>query len=153
MGFSADSLDRLLKVADPIERPVVGALCFVAKETESDGMGGMIVKPLPTIFTWNGEGFYFEQNYQNDQLVNVDATGSAFILIHRTVFEKVHEKYGENWYSHVTLPPNNNSLGEDISFCLKLKELSIPIFVDTGIKTTHLKNIWLDEKIFNQTNT
>jgi hypothetical protein len=40
MGFPAETLELLLAAADPIERPIVGALCFSQQEIESDGMGG-----------------------------------------------------------------------------------------------------------------
>ena len=39
MGFSPDTVDRLLEAADPVERPVVGGLCFSLRETDPDGFG------------------------------------------------------------------------------------------------------------------
>ena len=40
MGFEPDSVDRLIASADPVERPVMGGLCFAQREDESDGVGG-----------------------------------------------------------------------------------------------------------------
>ena len=40
MGFAADTVDRLMAAADPVERPVVGALAFTWREDAQDGMGG-----------------------------------------------------------------------------------------------------------------
>jgi hypothetical protein len=45
MGFAADTVERLLAAADPVERPVVGGLAFTQKEEESDGMGGWRRRP------------------------------------------------------------------------------------------------------------
>src|SRR5688572_13510720 len=39
MGFEPDAIHRLLAVADPDNRPVVGALCFAMMEAAYDGMG------------------------------------------------------------------------------------------------------------------
>jgi hypothetical protein len=36
-------------------------------------------------------------------------------------------------------------IGEDLSFCLRAGALKIPIFVHTGVPTTHFKHFWLSE--------
>src|SRR5258708_3620547 len=56
MGFPPDTVDRLLEVADPVTRPVVGALCFAYKEVTSDGLGGHRAVPRPTVYDWVTEG-------------------------------------------------------------------------------------------------
>ena len=35
MGFAPDTINRLLEAADPVERPVVGGLCFTQREEET----------------------------------------------------------------------------------------------------------------------
>lgn len=68
MGWEADAFDRLLEVADPEERPIVGGLCFMNKETGADGLGGYLIEPAPTIFDWfdNGEqqGYTVRRDYE-----------------------------------------------------------------------------------------
>ena len=49
MGFKPDTVAHLLAVADPVERPVVGALAFSLREAGSDGYGGMVTFASPTI--------------------------------------------------------------------------------------------------------
>lgn len=151
MGFMPDSIDRLLDAADPVERPVVGGLAFMMREVGPDGMAGMQVQPMPTLFQWADvqgvTGFQVMQDYPRDQLVKVAATGSAFVLIHRSAFERVAEQYGRSWYSPVFNESANMWISEDLSFCTRLGALDIPVHVHTGVKTTHLKPLWLDERI------
>lgn len=150
MGFAADSLARLLASADPVERPIVGGLCFAWQEYASDGMGGWRAKPLPTLYRWvkdaEREGFAAWLDYPRDELLRVSATGSAFILVHRDALMKIGEAYGANWYTRVVNPTSQQLLGEDLSFCMKAGICGLPIYVDTRVKTTHQKTIWVAEE-------
>lgn len=150
MGFAADSLDRLLMVADATERPIVGGLCFAARQYAHDGLNGYWTRPQPTIYTWldnpdGGSGFTIVPLYPVNALMAVAATGSAFILIHRTVFEKIAEEFGPTWYER-TPAPNGELLGEDISFCVRALAVGIPVHVHTGVRTSHYKGQWVQEK-------
>jgi len=149
MGFDPDTIDRLLDAADPVERPVIGALCFANREVQNDGMGGRIALAAPVILDWkhiDGEaGFDTRWNYPQNAVTRCDGTGSACVLIHRSVFERIAETYGPNWYSRARNPSTNQMISEDLSFCARLMALSIPVFVHTGVKTTHAKRVWLSE--------
>jgi glycosyltransferase involved in cell wall biosynthesis len=150
MGFPPDTVDRLLEAADPVERPVVGALCFAQEEHTDDGLGGFRCRAIPTIYDWvnTGEqmGFGVRWQYPLDTLTRVGATGSACVLIHRSVFEKIAERYGLAWYDRVPNTTTGQVLGEDFSFCLRAGTLQIPVHVHTGVKATHLKHLWLAEE-------
>ena len=37
-------------------------------------------------------------------------------------------------------------IGEDLSFCASRGALGIPVYVHTGVQTTHLKRVWLAEE-------
>lgn len=154
MGFAPDSVDRLLDVAHHKDRPVVGGLCFMMREVGIDGMGGMIVQPRPTIFAWtkvsDAEGFHAVDDYPRDQLVPVAGTGSAFLLIHRSALERIRDEFGPTWYSQTVNPSTGMLLSEDLSFCVRLGALDIPVHVHTGVKTTHLKQAWVDERLFDR---
>ena len=41
-------------------------------------------------------------------------------------------------------------VGEDVTFCMRAGLLGFPIHVDTSLKTNHLKQLWVDERIFDQ---
>lgn len=149
MGFTADTVDRLVAAADPVDRPIVGGLCFAQHEYATDGLGGFRTRPRPTLYRWanlDGQsGLAVWEDYPRDELVEVSATGSACILIHRTVLEKIASTYGPVWYSRVQNPDTGQLLAEDLSFCMRALELGFRVHVDTRVKTSHLKPIWLAE--------
>ncbi len=154
MGFQPDALEELLKVADPAKAPVVGALCFGLRKESSDDRGGWRSTPFPTIYDWRtaeGEsrpGFMARYGYTQNAVLQCAATGAAFLLIHRSVLETVRAAVGDSWFDRVKMYPDDEALGEDISFCARLGQLSIPLFVHTGVSTNHLKPIWVDEKFY-----
>ena len=151
MGFVPDTLDRLLAVADPVTAPAVGALCFANRETHTDGYGGYRCSATPTLYTWGESddgksGFVPMWDYPRDQVVEVAATGSACIVIHRSIMEAVRDKFGATWYQRLTNPTTGQLIGEDMSFCWRVREAGSRVLVDTSVKTTHLKPVWLQEQ-------
>lgn len=156
MGFAPDTLNRLVAAADPVARPVVGALCFINSEVRSDGMGGVVTVPKPSVFFWGttpdhvdgtngGTGFLPMIQYPADTVVECSGTGAACILVHRSVFEAIHAKWGHNYYGLIANPEGGQAFSEDFSFCIRCAEFGIPVHVHTGIKTTHMKTIFLQE--------
>lgn len=151
MGFEPDVIDRLLEVADT-ETPIVGALAFAQKETQQDGFGGYRCKPRVTLLDWidhpsGGKRMTGRAWYAPNMVTQVAATGSACILIHRSVFERIKDEHGETWYNRIK-GDDGLPLGEDISFCVRASALGYPILVHTGVRTTHFKNLWLAEQDF-----
>ena len=149
MGFQPDAVYSLLDVADPTERPVVGALCFALRETHYDGFGGCRVMPAPTLYSVarNPEGhmgFAVRWTYPENTLVQVAGTGAAFLLIHRSVLEKLRADHGDHWFDQVRYQ-DGRLLSEDLSFCYRLGSAGVPVFVHTGVKTTHHKQVWIGE--------
>lgn len=147
MGFRPDSLDLLVAAAHPEDRAVVGGLCFALKQVQPDGYSGFVVKPLPTLFGLARDkegniGFLNRSVYPENSLVQVAGTGSAFILIHRSVLEQIRVKHSDNWYTPVAYE-NGQQISEDLSFCWKVGELNRSVFVHTGVKTTHHKELWV----------
>lgn len=159
MGFPADAVERMMRIADPIERPIIGGLCFIEQLYENDFTGGLITSLAPTIYDWvfmpNGDGYKLQPrvDYQRNAITRVAATGTGFLLTHRSVFEKISDwcvKGGAPaniWYERIPGPTGTPS-GEDISFCMRANQLDIPIYVDAGLKITHQKTVWLREKDF-----
>jgi GT2 family glycosyltransferase len=148
MGFHPDTLDRLLN-NDPHlnekDRPIVGALCFSWRPEEPDGMGGYRCRPIPTIFGWDGTGFRAVEQYPFNSVIKVAGTGAACLLIHRSVMETLREKYGDDWWTPVRYP-DGDFLSEDLSFCYRAGEVGFPLYVDTSVKTSHAKTIWVSEE-------
>lgn len=150
MGFEPDSLEKLLAVADPQTRPMIGGLCFSMVETGLDGFGGYETKPSATIFDWydnrTPRGFVPRPWYEPNALVKCDGTGSAFLLIHRSVIEKIHVEYGPHWYDQAQ--GDEGLASEDLSFCMRAKTVGVPLYIHTGVRTTHMKTVWLSERQF-----
>lgn len=150
MGFMPDTVDRLLEAADPVERPVMGGLCFANREVDNDGMGGRRAIAAPVIMHWSQDGdekgFDTRWDYPRDSVIRCDGVGAACVLVHRSVFERVQQQYGDHWYSRVRNPSTGELMAEDLSFCARVAALDIPIHVHTGVKTTHAKRIWLTEE-------
>lgn len=152
MGFAPDIVDELLATAHPVQRPIVGALCFAQRELTPDGMGGHRCQAAPTIYDWvsagDRAGFMGRADYPINSVVRCAGTGSAAVLIHRSVFERVQDANGPVWYDRVLNQSMNQLVSEDLSFCMRAGALDIPVHVDTGVRTTHLKQVWLSEQDF-----
>lgn len=154
MGFEPDAVEKLLKVADPAERPVVGGLCFGLRKEESDGLSGWRSVPFPTIYDWRTAdgaprpGFMARYGYSPETVTQCAATGAAFLLIHRSALEAIRAELGDVWFERAKMYPDDEPMGEDISFCSRLGLLGIPLFVHTGVRTSHLKPLWVTEEYY-----
>lgn len=149
MGFQADALERLLVAADPVDRPVVGGLCFALKHLGADGMGGQRVLPVPTLYMFakndqQGVGFANRFIYPPETLVQVAGTGAAFLLIHRSILAEIRDLFGDHWFDFVQYG-DGAQVSEDLSFCWRVAQINRRIYVHTGVKISHHKQIWLSE--------
>jgi len=144
MVFSPDTLDKLLEVADKDKRPIVGALAF-------GGGKGML---FPTMYRLcdpkenNGSPVDFVREWEPGSVVQVDGTGAACLLMHRSVLQAVGERYPEPapWFSESVY--KGHELGEDFTFCLRLMQMEIPVFVNTAASIGHMKPTVLDESVW-----
>jgi hypothetical protein len=157
IGCEQDAIEKLMEVADPVERPIIGGLCFVEGDYSHDMHGGLRSSLAPTMYDWTWvepksgmPGAYKllnRQDWPEDQLVRVAATGTGFLLVHRSVFEDISawlvesEAPAQIWFERIPGPDGELS-GEDISFCMRANQVGKPIYVHTGITTTHQKTVW-----------
>ncbi len=140
--FGPPQAIRLLQATDPVTCPMVGGLVFMDRT------------PLaPSIFYYNGEGILESADaYERDALVSCDGTGTGFVLIHKTVFESVGDKFGDGqrpWYAH-GLRINGIVHSADLAFSHRVRECGIPIHVDTGCRVGHIKQRLLTENDYLQ---
>jgi hypothetical protein len=150
MGFPVTLADQFLAVADKDTAPIVGGLCFMQTEAAPDGLGGYKTQPSVTIYDWveedNGRRFLrntmSRDGYPVNQMVRCGGTGSACVIVHRSVFEAIEQRDGPVWYDRAVNPTTGVLQGEDLSFC---ERAGVPIHVHTGIRTSHLKRVWLQE--------
>jgi len=160
MGFAPDTVDRLVKSADPQLRPVMGGLCFAALRRKPPVGTTLYAERFliqPTCYEYveleDELGFRPIIDYPADQVMLVGATGAACLLIHRGALERVREQYGDAWFDPITHPTGlkgkPRTFSEDMSFCVRLQATGIPVHVDTSVKTTHEKGmVYLDEETF-----
>ena len=142
MVFAADALDRLVAAADPVARPVVGALCYSQDERGGD--------PRPTLYELvqdkdTGQpGFARYRVWPEGQCFPVAATGAACLLIHRTALERIEQAAGDRaapWFRESVL--GSALVGEDMTFCLRAAAAGIPVHVHTGVHVGHVKPVVL----------
>ena len=151
MVFEPDTLHQLLVNADPVKAPIVGGLCF--------GMDGPSL--FPTLYFLvrdpdTGEaGMVRPPQYDADTLVQVNATGAACLLIHRSVLlamrkavDEKHPQFSAAYPFFMEKELDGKPSGEDITFCLRAQILGFNIHVDTGVAIGHHKSIILTEQMF-----
>jgi GT2 family glycosyltransferase len=128
MVFAPDALRRLLAH----DLSIVGGLCH-----------GRRAPHYAPILLHRQPGGMMGYAYQHDYplgLVEVDATGGAFLLVKREVFETIEERFkapGEG-------PWSDRGHGEDTSFCERAKECGYKVFVDTTLEIGHIAEVVVD---------
>jgi len=144
MQFDVDAIDRLLAVADPVDRPIVGGLCF--------GMNQGQLFPTIYMLAQDDDGktrTVRMGNYPPDTVVRVAGTGAAFLLIHRSALETIRAReFNKTFPFFQESEMHGQPVGEDITFSLRALTCDIPIHVDTGTKIGHHKSQLLTEELF-----
>ena len=74
--------------------------------------------------------------WEEDELVEVDATGCGCIMYDMSVFRKLPRP----WYK-ASYGPDGTPIGEDFGFCCDLKKAGYKIYVDTSVPAGHLANM------------
>jgi len=156
MDFEPDIVEQLLAAADPVERPVMGGLCFQYRFDDP------VRKLWPTLFAHipGTTKLARLQQYPADSVIQVAATGAACMLVHRSVLEAMAAKFPKPrpWYDRTpfydhdadgkAIPETGDEYSEDITFCLRAQACGFPIHVHTGAKTGHVKSFVADEELF-----
>jgi len=103
--------------------PIVGALCFRR------------YPPFDSIMLRVTEGGYQSvDEWDEDELVEVDATGAGCLMFDMQVFKKIPYP----WFRFQKDADTGATIGEDIGFCQDLKKAEYKIFVDTSVPSGHL---------------
>jgi hypothetical protein len=156
MTFPEDILDRLLAAADPRERPIVGGLCFGVRPVQVDGHDSFnecLASPLelfPTIFSLDDDGRMVHHfDYPRDAVIQVNSTGAACLLVHRSVLADPRWVEGGHplpWFRESVL--HGAVCSEDHFFCLRAGSLGFPVHINTSARTGHVKTFVADEDCF-----
>lgn len=158
MCWEWEAFDLLCKHADPDTAPIVGGLCFGGGRS----WDGAKPRIFPTIYRFVKDAagppdIEIVTDYPRDQLVPVGATGGAFMLVHRRVFEKLARLLDRTpdghpnpfpWFAEVI--NRGRPVGEDITFCMRAQAAGFQTWVHTGAKVRHRKHMYLDEAMFDE---
>jgi GT2 family glycosyltransferase len=138
--FSGNAVSRLLESADPVERPIMSGLYHIFEKGKkvpavyanvADDPGGIDLVPYDAP--------------DEDIVARAFATGAGFLLVHRSVFEKIKAMSEDqpSWFREIVV--DGRDFGEDISFCLRANVAGFPIHVNTGVRVGHIKSAMLGE--------
>jgi hypothetical protein len=153
MVFEPHTLGLLMAAADPVKAPIVGGLCF---GLEADGS---LYPTLYAILPDDASPVARYHAYPANELMRVDATGAACILMHRSVLEAIRERAGTDWSpvypwyqerEHVSEKAQIR-VSEDITFCLRAGACGFPVYVHTGIEIGHMKEQMLTAELYGRT--
>lgn len=125
MVFSVTDFDALRASADAEEAPIMSGIYFVNEKPPRAAVG---------MTTSNGH-IKSLADWEDDKLVDVDWCGAGFMLIHRSVFEKL----GNEPYRQDVVAPSGALVGEDYAFCERARNAGFPIKVNPAIFIGHSK--------------
>jgi GT2 family glycosyltransferase len=134
MSFGPDAFRRLF--AHKV--PIAGGLCFSRQPPHKP----VIARFYDRSWGFDADAYGFLWDYPSDTLIDVDATGGAFLLVERQVFEEIRRREGAGtaqwWTPH-------DGLSEDFAFCRRAAEAGFRVRVDTGCKIGHVGEVIIDE--------
>lgn len=134
--ITADIWKKLHDTADKDTHPMVSGIYFISKETS-----GSLPIPMPVIFDDVDEyKVKYHHPLPEEQVMKIDMAGMGLVVMHRSVVEKLREKYGnEVSFFAENDQKNDKFVGEDISFFRKCKAVEIPLHAHTGAIAKHMK--------------
>ena len=154
MRWSADDFELFASTLEnEPDIKILGGLCFG---------GGRGSKAFPTLYILTDAKdttLDRAEDYPDNEIVKVSATGAAFVAIHRDVLLDMKQAYGEVdgkkntmiWFRDGT--SDGKEYGEDIWFCLTAMGAGYDTFVHTGVKIGHMKRFDLNEAHYQENRT
>jgi hypothetical protein len=156
MTWQPGAIRALVETREKFDLDILGGLCFQRSSPYQPTLYMNADKvPPDEETTWSG--FTFLEEWDPDAAVEVDATGMAFCLIHKRVFDRIlQQATGEGFPDFETRkdmrPPPffkwTGEFGEDFQFCREAKASGSKIFVDTSVKIGHVGDHVITEETF-----
>lgn len=84
-----------------------------------------------------------EEEWKSGNLIQIDASGTGCVLYKTEVFYDIDYPWFE-----FSKSKGGKDIGEDIGFCIKLKEAGYNIHMDTSIKVDHLATMEVNEHFY-----
>jgi GT2 family glycosyltransferase len=146
MVWQPGAVRTLVETQRKYDLDIVGGLCFQRGAPHQ-----------PTLYYRDGPtgNYNFREEWPEDTALEVDATGMAFTLIHKRVFERVLGEPMPTLEERAGMPPPpffkwTGQYGEDFLFCQEAKAAGCQIFVDTSVKIGHIAEVVVTEDSFNR---
>ena len=79
--------------------------------------------------------------YPENEIFEINGAGLGCVMMTTDLIDRVGRKFGLP-FSPVM------GFGEDLSFCMHVKELGVPMFCDSGIKAGHLAYVEVNEELY-----
>ena len=106
-----------------------------------DAVGALVYRRYPpfdpVMLRSNDKGGFIkvpEEEMFSGELIEVEATGCGCVMFNTQVFETVPYP----WFEFMPAEGPTADMGEDIGFCIKLRNAGYQVFVDTAIEVEHL---------------
>jgi hypothetical protein len=146
--ISPETFKLLWDNKDAKERPLVSGVYFTTDNPEEP-----LMVPMPTVFSFTNKGdgtFGLSRVHPlpKNQLIKVDAAGFGFILMHRSIVEKV-KAVAPDGQMFMEMGRGTKFIGEDIFFFALCDKAEVPLHCHTGALAPHMKRFSFDEHYYN----
>ena len=111
-------------------------------------VGGVVHRRYPPYapILYRGElgnyEYVSDDEMYSGELVEVDATGTACMMIDMDVFKHIKKPYFKQSKN------NGKVVGEDIYFCSRVRNSGLKIFVDTSIQVEHISLLSVNRTVY-----
>lgn len=145
--ISPDTFKLLWDNKDEVERPILSGVYFTTDHPEEP-----LMEPKPTLFWFahkgNEVGISRVHPLPKDKLLKVDAAGMGFVLMHRSVIDRIKAVL-PNVPIFADMGHGANFMGEDIYFFSLCDKADIPVYAHTSATVPHMKRFNLDVNYYN----
>ena len=139
MTFSPDALIRLSENMDQGLDMVCG-LYFTRKFPIFPGIQSELHWRIKED-GWVDTGAKCYMEYPKDSLFEVEGCGFGFVMTSVDLLKRMKEKYGSPFYPLM-------GMGEDTSFCWRVREAGVKIWCDSRVKCGHIGQMEFDEDLY-----
>jgi hypothetical protein len=145
--ISPEKFLRLWNKKDKDKHPIITGVYFTSKNPEEP-----LMVPEPTVYEFvdGGETIGIKPIHPlpKDQFIQVSAAGMGFVLMHRSVVEKIVEAVpGAAMFMEAGT--EKTFIGEDIYFFALCGKAGVEVWCDTGATVPHIKRFSFDEHYYN----
>lgn len=140
--ISVDTFKLLWDNRDIKDRPIVSGVYFTTDQPEES-----LMTPMPTLFNFTHNdttvGVKRIHPMPKNQLMKIGAAGMGYVLMHRSVVDKIKEAIPKApLFSDIGY--GKNFMGEDIYFFALCEKANIPVYAHTGATVPHMKRFSFD---------